>query len=108
VFGGEAELTKCVNYESTRVAGVVTTQPAHVMNSGLTGPNVACIALRGRVPVLVKGTVHKGDVLVTAGEGYDGYAIATADPRSVPAAAIVGKAIQDKLDPAPGFVEALL
>ena len=108
VFGGKAEVTKCVNYESTRVAGVVTTQPAHVMNSGLTGPNVACIALRGRVPVLVKGVARKGDVLVTAGEGYHGHAVASMDPRDVPAASIVGKAIEDKLYPEPGLVEALI
>ena len=108
VFGGAAEVTACTSFESTRVAGVVTTQPAHVMNSDLTGPNVACIALRGRVPVQVKGVVRKGDVLVTAGEGNIGYAVASLDPRNVPAAAIVGKAITDKLDPGPGTVEALI
>lgn len=108
VFGGAAEVTACTSFESTRVAGVVTTQPAHVMNSDLTGPNVACIALRGRVPVQVKGVVRKGDVLVTAGEGNVGYAVASLDPRNVPAAAIVGKAITDKLDPGPGTVEALI
>ncbi len=108
VFGGEAEVTACVSYESTRVAGVVTTQPAHVMNSDLTGNHVTCIALRGRVPVKVKGVVRKGDVLVTAGEGHVGYAVASLDPRGVPAAAIVGKAITDKLDAGPGVVEALI
>lgn len=108
VFGGSAEVTACVNHESTKVAGVVTTNPAHVMNSDLTGPNVACIALRGRVPVLVKGVARKGDVLVTAGEGKVGYAVASMDPRNVPAAAIVGKVISDKLDPGLGTVEALI
>jgi hypothetical protein len=108
VFGGEAEVTSAKTFESTRVAGVVTTQPAHVMNSDLTGPTVACIALRGRVPVRVKGVVRKGDVLVTAGEGHNGYAVASLDPRNVPAAAIVGKAIGDKLDNGLGTVEALI
>ncbi len=108
VFGGDAEVTASVSYESTRVAGVVTTQPAHVMNSHLTGPTVACIALRGRVPVKVKGVVRKGDVLVTAGEGHIGYAVAALYPRDVPAAAMVGKAITDKLDVGPGVVEALI
>ena len=108
VFGGEAEVTASLSHESTRVAGVVTTQPAHVMNSHLTGDNVACIALRGRVPVKVKGVVRKGDVLVTAGEGFIGYAVAALYPRDVPAAAIVGKAISDKLDNGPGVVEALI
>ncbi len=108
VFGGEAEVTACMSYESTRVAGVVTTQPAHVMNSDLTGNHVTCIALRGRVPVKVKGVVRKGDVLVTAGEGHIGYAVASLDPRGVPAAAVVGKAITDKLDSGSGVVEALI
>jgi hypothetical protein len=108
VFGGDAEVTASVSYESTRVAGVVTTQPAHVMNSHLVGPTVACIALRGRVPVKVKGVVRKGDVLVTAGEGHIGYAVAALYPRDVPAAAMVGKAISDKLDVGPGVVEALI
>jgi hypothetical protein len=108
VFGGDAEVTASISYESTRVAGVVTTQPAHVMNSHLTGDNVACIALRGRVPVKVMGVVRKGDVLVSAGEGNIGYAVAALDPRSVPAAAIVGKAISNKLDAGPGVVEALI
>jgi hypothetical protein len=108
IFGGEAEVTAATTPTSTRIAGVVTTQPAHVMNSHLVGPNVACIALRGRVPVKVKGVVRKGDVLVSAGEGFVGYAVAALYPRDVPAAAMVGKAIGDKLDAGPGVVEALI
>ena len=108
VFGGSEEVTAAMTFESTRIAGVVTTQPAHVMNSHLTGEHVVCIALRGRVPVKVKGVVRKGDVLVSAGEGHTGYAVASLDPRNVPAAAIVGKAISDKLDAGPGVVEALI
>ena len=108
VFGGEAEVTAATTPTSTRIAGVVTTQPAHVMNSHLVGPHVACIALRGRVPVKVMGVVRKGDVLVSAGEGYIGYATAALSPRDVPAAAMVGKAIGEKLDAGPGVVEALI
>jgi len=108
VFGGDAEVTASMSPSSTRIAGVVTTQPAHVMNSHLVGPHVACIALRGRVPVKVMGIVRKGDVLVSAGEGYVGYATAALNPRDVPAAAMVGKAIGDKLDAGPGVVEALI
>ena len=108
VFGGSEEVTASIQPESTRVAGVVTTAPAHVMNSMLQGEHVVCIALRGRVPVKVKGTVMKGDVLVSCGEGHVGYAVASLNPRSVPAAAIVGKAITDKTDPGLGVVEALI
>ena len=108
VFGGEAEVTAATTPSSTRIAGVVTTQPAHVMNDGLTGPTVACIALRGRVPVKVMGVVRKGDVLVSAGEELIGYAVAALYPRDVPAAAMVGKAIGDKLDTGAGVIEALI
>ena len=108
VFGGEEEVTAATTPSSTRIAGVVTTQPAHVMNSHLVGPHVVCIALRGRVPVKVMGVVRKGDVLVSAGEGHIGYAIAALYARDVPAAAMVGKAITDKLDTGPGVVEALI
>lgn len=108
VFGGDTEVTAATTPTSTRIAGVVTTQPAHVMNSHLDGPHVACIALRGRVPVKVMGVVRKGDVLVSAGEGHIGYAVAALYPRDVPAAAMVGKAIGDKLDAGPGVVEALI
>ena len=108
VFGGREEVTACVDHESTKVAGVVTTNPAHVMNTGLTAPHVACIALRGRVPVLVKGVVRKGDVLVTAGEGFVGYAVASITPREVPAASVIGKAIGDKLDAGIGVIEVLI
>jgi hypothetical protein len=108
VFGGTEEVTASIQSESTRVAGVVTTAPAHVMNSMLQGEHVVCIALRGRVPVKVKGTVMKGDVLVSSGEGHIGYAVAALNPRNVPAAAIIGKAITDKTDPGLGVVEALI
>ena len=108
VFGGDAEVTAVATSTSTRIAGVVTTQPAHVMNSHLVGPHVSCIALRGRVPVKVMGVVRKGDVLVSAGEGHVGYAVAALHPWDVPAAAMVGKAIGDKLDAGPGVIEALI
>lgn len=53
-------------YDET--AGVVSTNPAYLMNEDLEGTNVA-VALTGRVPVKVTGTIRKGDMLVSAGEG---------------------------------------
>jgi hypothetical protein len=70
VFGGSAEVTISQNTMSTSVAGVVSTDPAYLMNSGLNGKNVAVIALQGRVPTKVIGPVGKGDMLVTAPSGY--------------------------------------
>lgn len=63
VFGGEQEVTVTTESHDTRVAGVVSTEPAYLMNSGAAGLPVA---LTGRVPCFVQGPVNKGDVLVTA------------------------------------------
>ena len=69
-FGGEAEVTVSMTEGSVRVAGVVSSDPAHVMNGGLRGSSVASVALVGRVPVKVIGPVYKGDMLISAGYGY--------------------------------------
>jgi len=69
-FGGEAEVTVSMAEGSTRIAGVITSQPGHVMNGGLKGSTVASVALLGRVPVNVIGPVYKGDMLISAGYGF--------------------------------------
>jgi hypothetical protein len=66
VFGGAAEVTTTVEFADARVAGAISTEPAHLMNGGLTGDNVVALALRGRVPCKVIGPVQKGDLLVTS------------------------------------------
>lgn len=63
VFGGEQEITVTETFADVRVAGVISENPAHLMNAGITGLPVA---LRGRVPVQVLGPVAKGDLLVTS------------------------------------------
>jgi uncharacterized membrane-anchored protein YitT (DUF2179 family) len=63
VFGGEQEITTTDIDHDPRVAGVVSTNPAYLMNSESTGVSVA---LTGRVPCYVQGPVNKGDVLVTS------------------------------------------
>ena len=70
VFGGTAEVTADAQDMDRRVAGVVSTNPSYTMNSGLDGANVVVIALEGRVPASVVGTVRKGDMLVAAGNGF--------------------------------------
>jgi len=69
MFGGADEVT-AAEANTTRVAGVVSSNPAHLMNGGLTGPNVVALALTGRVPCMVIGPIAKGDMLVSAGFGY--------------------------------------
>jgi len=68
-FGGDFEVTSSTEAGTTRVAGVVTTAPAYVMNSECAGEFIVTLALQGRVPVKVTGSVRKGDLLVSAGNG---------------------------------------
>jgi hypothetical protein len=69
MFGGDFEVT-LADADTPAVAGVVSTNPAHLMNGGLTGQNVAPLALQGRVPCNVIGPVKKGDMMVSAGHGF--------------------------------------
>ena len=66
VVGGDAEVTACSMGQ--RPIGVVSTNPAYMMNSELEGGTY--IALKGRVPVLVVGPIKKGDQLIAANNGY--------------------------------------
>jgi hypothetical protein len=63
IFGGLREITVTIEAADERVAGVISTNPAYLMNSGEPGLPVA---LRGKVPVRVVGPVTKGDSLVTS------------------------------------------
>jgi hypothetical protein len=67
-FGGSKEVT-IASDGTARVAGVVSTNPAYVMNSACNGIAVA-LALQGRVPCKVRGNISKGDMLVSGGDGY--------------------------------------
>lgn len=65
VFGGMEEITVTETFADSRVAGVISSNPAYLMNAGIDGLPVA---LRGRVPVQVIGAVSKGDLLVTSSQ----------------------------------------
>jgi hypothetical protein len=87
-FGGDFEVTLAAA-DSKKVAGVVSTAPAHLMNGALTGQNVIPLALQGRVPCKVIGPVRKGDLMVSAGFGY---ARTNHNPQ---VGQVIGKAIAD-------------
>jgi hypothetical protein len=86
-FGGEFEVTEAAA-NSRRIAGVVSTNPAYLMNSDATGEFVVPVALQGRVPCKVLGPVEKGDMLISAGTGY---AIVNNDPK---VGSVIGKALE--------------
>ena len=95
-FGGNKEVTVAQD-GTTRVAGVVSTNPAYVMNAAC--PGIATpIALQGRVPCKVRGHVKKGDMMVSGGNGY-------ARPWNNPQMGmVIGKALEN-FDGVEGVIE---
>ena len=98
-FGGEKEICACETEADHRVAGVISTDPAYMMNAGSEGQYVA---LTGRVPCKVVGPVVKGDLLVSA--GVKGHAKADNDAKP---GRIIGKAV-GSLDAGEGIIEVLV
>lgn len=99
-FGGSAEVTLAQD-ETRRVAGIVSSNPAYLMNSDLKGDYVVALALQGRVPCKVRGKISKGDMLVSGGNGY---ARPTVDPKI---GTIIGKALED-FDGTDGIIEVVV
>ena len=100
-FGGTAEVT-VADADTTRVAGVVSTNPAHLMNGALSGPNVTALALTGRVPCMVVGPVAKGDLMVSAGWGY------AKSNNGAGVGQVIGKALQDFPVNSKGVIEVVV
>ena len=63
--GGDAEMTQATS-EDDYIAGVISTQPAFLMNNAIDGQDIALV---GRVPVRVVGSVSKGQPVFVANNG---------------------------------------
>ena len=87
-FGGSNEITTSSEDHTPMVAGVISTQPAYLMNAISAGLPVA---LSGRVPCLVQGPVSKGDRLVNIAPGVAGRLDVT---KYVPGC-VIGHALND-------------
>ena len=103
VIGGDEEVTVTNEPGSFAVIGVVSTDPAYLMNNKERGVPVA---LRGRVPCKVAGVCKKGDVLITSDRL--GYAMVAADPKSLSPLQIIGRALENKTQAADGIVEIIV
>jgi hypothetical protein len=103
VFGGEQEVTTSNTKSNPSIAGVVSMNPAYLMNSELQGDHIVAVALKGRVPVKVVGPVSKGDVLVHS--ETPGHAEAASDSMNVNGPSCIGIAITDVNA---GVVEAMI
>ena len=90
VHGGSAEVTQSTTKMDHKVAGVVSTNPAYLMNSEEKGITVP-VALRGKVPVSVMGPVAKGDLIVTS----DTPGVGEAHPGVTNCVFVVGKSLED-------------
>jgi hypothetical protein len=104
IFGGEQEITQSSKYMDKRVAGVVSTNPAHLMNSEAGNDQThPPVALQGRVPCRVVGQIQKGDLLVTS--SIPGVAIAAEDPKM---GSVIGKALENYNNDHIGMIEVVV
>ena len=96
-FGGDKEVTIAED-GTTKVAGIVSTNPAYVMNSACVGEYTVALALQGRVPCKVRGNIKKGDMLISAGYGF-------ACPAPSPVlGSVIGKSLEN-FDGIEGIIE---
>jgi hypothetical protein len=104
-LGGSAEITQAIEELSDKVLGVISTSAAYLMNSG-AGTDIThpAVAIGGRVPVRVTGTVAKGDRLVSAGNGV----ARSGQPKELTAWNVIGRSLEDKDTSGPGIIEAIV
>ena len=97
MVGGSAEITETTSDLSDQVFGVISDQPAYAMNAG-AGNNEShpYVAMTGRTPVRVTGTVNKGDGLVTS--SVKGCARAVAQGESITPFHVIGRALESSTD----------
>ena len=101
-FGGTNEITQTTTYAQTDVAGVVSTNPAYIMNAGTDGLPVA---LQGRVPCRVVGTIAKGDLITSSNTAGVATRLAPEDWRP---GAVIGKSLQDFDSETEGVIEVVV
>ena len=95
--GGTAEITETTSDMSENVFGVISAQPAYAMNAG-AGNNEShpFVAMTGRTPVRVTGTVNKGDRLVTS--TIKGCARAVTVGEAITPFNVIGRALESSTD----------
>ena len=104
-LGGSAEITMSATDLSETVFGVISTKAAYLMN-GRAGTDATHppVAMTGRVPVKCVGIIHKGDRLVSAGNGRARSALAG----EATSFNVIGRSLQDKLNTNEGLIEAIV
>lgn len=102
-LGGEQEITKTIKAWDDQVFGVISTAPGFLLNSRMKMQEHAYpVALKGRVPCLVKGPIRAGQRIVPSDEAGVGMATDHFNDTM----AIIGRAIGHKETDGIGLVEA--
>ena len=98
MIGGEHEITIATWEGRHRLAGIISSDPAYVLNSMLEDSVV--VALVGRVPCKVVGAIHKGDPLTIS--DIPGVATSTKNPEH---GTIIGRALENYNSDSVGLIE---
>ena len=101
-FGGDEEVTVAREFMDRRIAGVISTNPAYLMND-VEGAGLP-VALQGRVPCKVVGKIRKGDMLVASGM-VPGVATAEEHPAL---GSVIGKALENYDSQTIGLIEVVV
>jgi hypothetical protein len=88
IFFGSKEVTTTTQDHDPRVAGIVSTSPAYLMN---TKTNGVALALTGRVPCFVQGPINKGDLVTTSQIAGVAQAV---DPLAWVPGCVIGKSLE--------------
>ena len=107
MIGGEEEITEAQGDMSSKVFGVVSTQPAFMMNAS-AGNNDShpFVAMVGRVPVRVTGTANKGDRLVLS--SINGVARVLTEDETATTEQVIGVVLQNKIDASEHTIECVV
>ena len=106
-IGGTEEITTATEEMSENVFGVVSTQPAFMMNAS-AGNNDShpFVAMVGRVPVRVIGLARKGDRIVLS--STKGVARVVRPNENPTTEQVIGRVLQDKIDTAEHAIECVV
>lgn len=97
MVGGDAEVT--ASSWGSRAIGVVSANPAYIMNDDLEGGTA--IALKGRVPVRIIGAIRKGDRIIASAGGLASAGVAHSSD-------VIGIALESNSDISEKLVECVI
>lgn len=103
MVGGSSEVTIANKSAIGKIAGIISSEPAYVLNSGIHSDSAVPIALAGRVPCRVVGKIIKGDMLTIS----DTPGVATSTPTIVPGS-MVGISLGEYNSDVPGYLEVMV